>query len=418
VKVWDLKTGKVAATLKGPKKLLVRVGTPLLAWLADGKTLVLRQGTSLEIWDTAKGEHTDAFSLTGLPVELPPGPGSLPPTGGSKEANTSKEIEQQSVLSADGSRLAVQMVRVNLTANPPKMESEVVVWDVPARRRLGAVRLNVSAERLKTMANVLQLNRNSQNFRYSGYHHYEVAIALSPNGTRLAVGDSLDANIQVEPVGPVRVYEVANLPAIASAKPADGAGATPLGAAAVRDEFKRATAAARAKLLARFDEVINRWEKIAASGMPGAAETVARLKEEKARFEAHGLAPWSEPMRAHLAEYMAAVGAARAKIQASYKGTELPAELRDLLDKSSVLARWKHQPGNGAIALYSNGRLVDPASPHTWSYKDGVLTFRWKDAKAPGGYWVDTCHVAADGLSYAGANQIKTQVTGTLVKDG
>ncbi len=234
----------------------------------------------------------------------------------------------------------------------------------------------------------------------------------------MAIGDSLDAHIQVEPLGPVRVYEVAKLPKIAGAKPADGAGTTPSGAAAVRDEFKRATAGARTKLLARFDEVINRWEKIAASGMPGAAETVARLKEEKARFETRGLAPWSEPMRAHLAEWMAAVGAARAKVQASYKGTELPAELRDLLDKSFVLASWKHQPGNGTIVLYSNGRLVDPASPHTWSCKDGVLTLRWKDAKAPGGYWVDTCHVAADGLSYTGANQIKTQVSGTLITDG
>src|SRR5262249_23460955 len=137
---------------------------PLLAWLTDGKTLVLRQGTSLEGWDTTKREHTAAYSLTGLPVELPSRPGTVPPPGGPKEANAWKEIEQQSVLSADGARLAVQMVRVNLTANPPAMESEVVVWDVPARRRLGAVRLNVSAERLKTMANVMAINRNSQNF--------------------------------------------------------------------------------------------------------------------------------------------------------------------------------------------------------------------------------------------------------------
>jgi hypothetical protein len=45
-----------------------------------------------------------------------------------------------------------------------------------------------------------------------------------------------------------------------------------------------------------------------------------------------------------------------------------------------------------------------------------VRRLRWQDRKAPGGVWVDTCSLAPDGLSYAGRNQIKGRVSGSLVK--
>jgi hypothetical protein len=365
-----------------------------LAWLADGKTLVLHQGTTLDRWDTTKGEHTDALSLTGLPVQVPPANPPPPPVGfrppapvGADKGGGMKESEQQSVLSADGTRLAVQMLRVNLKAKPPTLESEVVVWDVAARRREKVLPLKVSAERLKDLARAADPNDGTGFV----FRSPVVSLALSPDGKLLAVGDALDALTAGEPEGPVRVYEVAKLPA----------------PTAVRDAYERAVTKAREALLAGFDEEIK--------GPAKTASAIGHLKDEKARFEKHGLVPWSEPMRSHAGAYLAAVADARAKVLAGAKGTELPAELRDLIDKQ-VLGRWKHQPGNGTITLYSSGRVNDSAGPHTWSFENGTLTLRWKDAKAPGGFWVDRCGLAADGLSYSGANQNKTKVSGTLVR--
>jgi WD40 repeat protein len=215
VKLWNLKTAKVTATLKGADKFVAGKGAPL-EWLADGKSLVLHQGTSLDVWDTAKGEHTDAFSLTGLPLDMPmdsrtpPLPGTRPPAGDSKQGATPSEFEKQSVLSADGTRLAVQMVRVNLKAKPPTMESEVVVWDVAARRPQGAVKLKVSAERLKALATMMDLTKGRLTTPFQGY---AVSIALSPDGKLLAIGSAIDANVHGEFGEPVRVYDVSKLSA-------------------------------------------------------------------------------------------------------------------------------------------------------------------------------------------------------------
>ena len=197
VKLWNLKTAKVTATLKGAEKI-VAGRDAALEWLANGKSLVLHQGTSLEIWDTAKGERSAAFSLTGLP------------SGDSKQGGSPTEFEKQSVLSADGARLAVQMVHFDLTAKPPTMESEIVVWDVAAHRPLGALKLRVSAERLKALASIV--NRSSGRLTRP-MHSYEVPIALSSDGKLLAIGGAKDANVYGELGEPVRVYEVSKLSA-------------------------------------------------------------------------------------------------------------------------------------------------------------------------------------------------------------
>jgi WD40 repeat protein len=411
IKIWDLKTGKSTATLKPADKLgprMVFAAVPL-AWLADGKTLVLHQGTTLDRWDTTKGEHTDTFSLTGLPLPVLPAK-PTPPVGfrppapaGDDKGGGMKESEHQSALSADGTRLAVQMIRVNLKAKPPTLESEVVVWDVAARRREKVLPLKVSAERLQDLARAADPNDGTGFV----FRSPVVSLALSPDGKLLAVGDALDALTRGEPEGPVRVYEVAKLPAPAKAGPGAVAAPAPAAATAVRDAYERAVTKAREALLAGFDEEIK--------GPAKTASATGHLKDEKARFEKHGLVPWSEPMRSHAGAYLAAVADARTKVLAGVKGMELPADLRNLIDKQ-VFGRWKHQPGNGTITLYSSGRVNDPAGPHTWSFDNGVLTLRWKDPKAPGGFWVDRCNLAADGLSYSGANQNKTKISGTLVR--
>jgi hypothetical protein len=81
---------------------------------------------------------------------------------------------------------------------------------------------------------------------------------------------------------------------------------------------------------------------------------------------------------------------------------------------AEVVARWKHM-GN-PIALYSNGKINDPSGEHTWSKAGNTLTLRWKDAKAPGGFWIDTCTISPDGKSFKGTNQLRRPITGTLIE--
>lgn len=83
-------------------------------------------------------------------------------------------------------------------------------------------------------------------------------------------------------------------------------------------------------------------------------------------------------------------------------------------DGVEVVARWKHL-GN-TITLYSNGKINDPSGDHKWSKTGNTLTLRWKDAKAPGGFWIDTCTISRDGQSFKGTNQLRRPITGTLVK--
>ncbi|MCE9566141.1 MAG: hypothetical protein K8U57_29315 [Planctomycetes bacterium] len=84
-------------------------------------------------------------------------------------------------------------------------------------------------------------------------------------------------------------------------------------------------------------------------------------------------------------------------------------------DDAKVVAKWKHL--DGVITLYSNGKINDPAGNHTWTLTNRSLVLRWKDAKAPGGFWVDTVTISPDGQTYKGTNQLNRPISGTLVKD-
>src|SRR5207248_2263691 len=67
------------------------------------------------------------------------------------------------------------------------------------------------------------------------------------------------------------------------------------------------------------------------------------------------------------------------------------------------------------IKLYSNGAINKPDSKNTWVRKGDTLTLCWQDRKAPGGAWLDTCKISADGKTFTGRNQIGTAVEGELV---
>jgi hypothetical protein len=120
------------------------------------------------------------------------------------------------------------------------------------------------------------------------------------------------------------------------------------------DRSTAALEAARNALAVEFDRAIERLEKDRASGnrLPASPAVV---RAEKARFEKDGSVPWSEPMRPYLNRYLQALHASR--------------------DEPTVIAVWKHQPGNGAHRLYSNGKVNDSAGIPTWSFTYGRLVF-------------------------------------------
>lgn len=73
-----------------------------------------------------------------------------------------------------------------------------------------------------------------------------------------------------------------------------------------------------------------------------------------------------------------------------------------------VVSKWSFTGPKGAsrtVELYSNGRIDSPNSTETWNQYGNTLVLRWPNAAAPGGVWVDTCTLAADGQSFTGKNQ-------------
>ena len=78
------------------------------------------------------------------------------------------------------------------------------------------------------------------------------------------------------------------------------------------------------------------------------------------------------------------------------------------LKGADLVGTWSHAVEFGAEAYHEflpGGRMNAAVDRATWSFESGVLELRWRDPKAPGGAWIDTCYVAADGASYVGHNQ-------------
>ncbi len=210
--------------------------------------------------------------------------------------------------------------------------------------------------------------------------------------------------------------------------PAPGSVASSLPAEAkeAAKAYKTACAEARTKLLADFDTAVERLAKMEGDTEPR-LKLIEAVKSEKKRFDNKGLLPWSEPMRPFLAKYFSSLGAAEEKLRRVYgslasaqlkakkesKVAELQADLENLIGVR-LLARWRHflngRP-QGINCLYSDGKIHaiinGNAIKGTWTFAKGVFIYRWPDPKAPGGAWIDTLNVSADGMRYEGSNQQK-----------
>ncbi|UCG15326.1 MAG: arabinan endo-1,5-alpha-L-arabinosidase [Phycisphaerales bacterium] len=86
------------------------------------------------------------------------------------------------------------------------------------------------------------------------------------------------------------------------------------------------------------------------------------------------------------------------------------------LQASDLLGAWKHSVNFGAedyLEFLPQGRMNSAVDQATWSLDGALLKLRWPDPAAPGGAWIDTCHLAPDGRSYVGRNQKGFVIRGT-----
>src|SRR5262249_40120147 len=144
----------------------------------------------------------------------------------------------------------------------------------------------------------------------------------------------------------------------------------------------KATSEADKKLLDSFDKSI---EHVTNQKMPTEQKIALLdvLKAEKKRFDERSLIPLSEPMWLHVHAYLESLQGAEARLRKSYSPDIEKAlkakkedEVKSLRSDLSltlaprVVARWRHQAGNGPegkLALYSNGKIGNPDGQATWT---------------------------------------------------
>ncbi len=173
-----------------------------LQWLSGGKFLVSRSSDHdddrlLEVLDPATGQRKATLALQ-VPSPGPSRPkgNSLPlPTPPPNSTETpSGWYETQSVLCADGSRLAAHFN--NAKDESKRCQNRIGVWDVRGRKLLGTLQLPVE----------LPPPPRSP----YGPPGENIRIALSGDGSRLAVGG---------PRGTVAVYDVSKLSGLVKVTP-------------------------------------------------------------------------------------------------------------------------------------------------------------------------------------------------------
>ena len=429
----SLEPGSSTPTVTIPEK----GGIPLPArmeWPGDGGTLILRNVRAFDTFDPTTGRSKEVFKVpfpksladpTDVTAQSPRKSATPPRTPGDSPQIASRPPptrfpnprssaddnpgfgEIQSALSADGSRLAVYIDFVKTDAPNNNIyalgakgvtENRVAIWDVGTRRFLGIIRLpdEPYSQREQTRRATTE---NKAKDRPN-------ALALSGDGQRLAVSDA-DGNIHVYDT--TRLSGSKAVEASAPIKAPDNSSAPQV--AAIRSAFEDSVQRAHNRLLDSFDQAIGQLERSTDnSDVKSGSTTLAILKEEKQRFEKHGLIPWSEPMWKAVGEYLSSVAAARATVHAAISEADMPTDLRDLVDRQ-VVAHWKHRPGNRKLAFYLSGKFGDVARNNSWSFADGHLTLHWYDD------FVTKCTIAPDGQSYTGTNQQNRPVSGTYLND-
>ncbi len=387
--VLQLEAGQESPTITTIDAPLAPVGG-IVEWLSGGKVFVLRNGRSFEVI------HSDTNAVQ-PPDSLPIPMKQQPPISDAAELPRDW-FEPQAGLSADGSRFAAHFVRHREETRV--RENFVTIWDSRARTVLGSLQFPDES---------LDPKRADRPVGYNSLMGFTAQrIALSGDGHRLAVSDR---------TGVVRVYDVSEISGLI--KLSNDATEPPPGGdtESARRDYEQSLEKARELLLSNLDMLIERLGK---KTKADARTTFERLKGERERFEKTGLVPWSEPTWDAVGRYIDALAQAHERLLSRMSADEMPDDLRMAMT-TQIVATWnhhpKHRPEPAAVPLFANGKLGQYDSENTWSFSKGKLTFHWKNAQAPGGYWIDSCAVSSDGLSYSGENQNKTVIDGTLITE-
>ncbi|MBX9583675.1 MAG: hypothetical protein K2X87_25515 [Gemmataceae bacterium] len=181
------------------------------------------------------------------------------------------------------------------------------------------------------------------------------------------------------------------------------------------------------KLSARFEAELKALDRNKKLPIEQRLARIEALEEEQKGFDDAGLIPWSEPMRAASAKYIASVKAANDEVRKVYtpliekhlkEDKKRAAALRDEMLEAiapKVVANWQFNVGGGArglLKLLSDGSVNEPRSAATWEIRSDLrLLVKWPAPGTREGYWLDLMTMSQDGMAGAGANQIGTGVS-------
>jgi hypothetical protein len=176
----------------------------------------------------------------------------------------------------------------------------------------------------------------------------------------------------------------------------------------------------------------------------GSLNLVKRIKEESEHFHLSGVLPSVVPTARYTQGVKKAKGDLKQAIQAAVKeyliakkddlASELEPELDELKKELSqeaskpkpvkgkpnltptVVSEWIHQVETGGqtirgeLKLYSNGRIGEPNSTHTWSRQGRIMVLRWHESN--GTFTFDVVTLSADGKLFEGNNQYGAVIKG------
>lgn len=188
---------------------------------------------------------------------------------------------------------------------------------------------------------------------------------------------------------------------------------------AAKEEFEKSTEKARAGLLTDLKK------RAEAAQKAGDLKALERVQAEAKAFEDSRETPKSVQVKG----YEGQLRTAQARLEEEYKAAVkqytkdgkialakvVQGELDDFKGAKNETSHWKYEvkgPKGGLLAsqeltFLPTGRFTtgDPkdrqSGNHKWGITAGKLTIRWSDPKAPGGEWVESLKLGADGVTYA-----------------
>ena len=180
--------------------------------------------------------------------------------------------------------------------------------------------------------------------------------------------------------------------------------------------------AAEETLLSSFDRKISNARSAPKLTGEEKQQLITSIEAEKSLFETIGHLPFSSVMRTETIEYLNKVQKAEIALAKIYdraveyhtkqKNDEaaraLVAEKNQSIEPK-VAAKWTTTDPNlknrtDTLTLLSNGSVKGWVG-RTWTLDQRQLVTRWKKKDAPGGAWVDTCELSADGMHFDAKNQ-------------